>query len=75
MRVDKDKLAAMLARDDESLWQEIRSIAKSHGFNLPETAPPHSEMQRLRSTVADGSKINLGDAVKILNSYRKGTKK
>ena len=74
MRVDKDKLAQMLAKDDESLWKEIRVIAASHGFNLPENAPPATEMQKLRSTVGDGTKLNLGDAVKIINNYRRGKK-
>ena len=74
MRVDKDKLAAMLAKDDEALWKEIRDIAKSHGFNLPESAPPHSEMEKLRMTASDGAKVNIGDAVKILNTYRRGKK-
>ena len=75
MRVDKDKLAAMLSRDDESLWREIREIAKSHGFTIPEATPPRSEMEKLRATVKDGSKINLGDAARIINSYKRGMKK
>ena len=75
MKIDKDKLAAMLARDDESLWREIRNIAKGHGFNLPETTPPHSEMEKLRCAVGDGSKLSPRDAVKIINNLRKGTGK
>ena len=75
MKLDKDKLCRMLAEDDETLWREIRSIAKGHGLNLPDTPPPHSEMERLRSTVGDGSRINLTDAIKIINSYKRGAKK
>lgn len=75
MRVDKEKLAAMLEKDDEALWGEVRRIAKSHGFTLPEAAPPSSEMAKLRATVGDGSKINLGDAARIINSYKRGMKK
>jgi hypothetical protein len=75
MRIDKEKLRQMLSRDDESLWCEIRRIAKSHGFDLPEKAPPKSEMDKLRSTVGDGSRLNLGDAAKIINNYKRGMKK
>ena len=75
MRVDKDKLAEMLAKDDESLWKEIRKIAKSHGLNLPEASPPASEMEKLRMTAKDGAKVNVSDAVKIINNYRKGVNK
>ena len=75
MRVDKDKLTAMMSKDDDALWREIREIAGSHGFKLPESTPPKEDMRRLRGTVEGGTRINLGDAMKIINSYKRGMKK
>ncbi len=75
MKIDKAKLDAMLKKDDASLWEEIRKIAGSHGWRLPEAAPPHSEMEKLRLSVGDGTKLNLGDAMRIINSYKRGMKK
>ena len=71
MKVDKDKLNALLAMSDSDLWREVRAIAKGHGFTLPENAPPPSEMQKLRGAVSGGSTLNLAHAIKIINDYRR----
>jgi hypothetical protein len=46
-------------------------MADSYGFKLPEKTPAHSELEKLRSAV-NGTKLNLSDALKLLNNYRKG---
>ena len=71
MRIDKEKLNALTSMPDDKLWIEIRKIAKGYGFTLPENTPKACEMQKLRSVVSDSGKLNLADAVKILNEYRK----
>ena len=74
MKLDKDKLNALLAMPDAELWREIRKIAGTHGFTLPEKAPSNEEMQKLRGAVSGGAGLNLGRAVKIINDYRKREK-
>ena len=72
MKINKEKLEALCALDDASLWREIRRIAASHGLTLPENTPPASDMQRLRATVSGGVKMNLSEAMKIINNQRRG---
>jgi len=71
MRIDKDKLSALMGMSDRELWGEIRKIAKSHGFTLPEKVPEHSEMEKIRGAVSGGAKLNLGEAVRMLNDYKR----
>ena len=70
MRIDPDKLNALLRLSDDELWHEIVSVAASKGFKLPEGTPPHAELERLRATVRDG-RLNVGSALKIIDNYRK----
>ncbi len=74
MKIDNDKLAALAALPDRELWATICTIAKSHGFTLPEKTPPHEQLERLRQTVMGGNKPNLREAIKIINDYRKGAR-
>ena len=73
MRIDKDKLQALVAMPDDELWRQIVEIGKSHGFTLPTKTPPHAEMEKMRGAVNGGAKLNIGEAVKIINDYRKRT--
>lgn len=72
MKLNKEKLDALCALDDASLWREIRRIASSHGLTLPENTPPASEMKRLREAVNGGARMNLSEAMKIINNQRRG---
>ncbi len=74
MKVNKEKLAELCALGDNELWREIRSIAASHGFSLPEKTPSHSEMQKMREAVSGGAKLRLGEAIRILNNYKRENK-
>ena len=73
MKIDKEKLSALLALPDEELWLKISEIAKGYGFKLPKTPPPHSDMERIRSA-GSGANPNLGEALKLINKYRKEQK-
>lgn len=74
MRINKEKLEALARLPDDKLWEEIVSAASAYGVSLPRTAPPKETLENLRATVL-GGKLNVGDAVKILNKYRKEGKK
>lgn len=70
MRVNKEKLEKLAALPDNELWAEIVKVGEAHGFKLPKNAPPHAELQRLRETVT-GSRLELGEAMRILNGYKR----
>ena len=70
MRLDKDKMNELVGLDDEALWQRIVEIGAAYGFKLPTKAPAHDELEKLRETVRDGARMNVTQAVKLLNKYR-----
>ena len=74
MRIDKEKVKTLCALPDEELWAQIVSIGKEHGFTLPKSVPPHSEMQKLRDAVNGSTKMNLSAALKIIDNHRKSAK-
>ena len=74
MKLNKQRLEALCSLDDEALWREIRNIGASYGISLPEKSPPHSEIQRVRDAVAGGGRMNLAEAVKIINAQRREKK-
>ena len=69
MRFDKSQLAALAALPDDKLWEEAKKMASKYGFELPKETPPHNQMEKLRE-MALGSKINLSDAMRLLNQYK-----
>lgn len=71
MRIDKSQLEAIAALPDDKLWATVVSMAKSYGFTLPEKTPPHEELEKLRGAV-NSEKINVSEALRLLNNYRKG---
>lgn len=71
MRVDKEKLKRLAEKSDAELWREILSIAKSHGYTLPEKMPKHEDIERIRRVFSGAEKISLTDAAKIMNNYKK----
>ena len=75
MKIDKDKLAALLAMPDDKLWAEVRAIASSHGITLPTAPPPPEEMAKLRGAVSGGARLNFAEAVRVINDYTKRGKK
>ena len=75
MKIDKEKLTALVALPDDKLWAEVKKIAISHGITLPDSPPPHEEMERLRGAVSGGARLNLAQAVRVVNDYRRRGKK
>ena len=74
MKPDKDKIRAMCALPDGELWAQIVKLGAEYGFTLPQVPPKHEDMERLRSAVVGGSKMNLTAALKIIDGYRKESK-
>ncbi len=70
MRINKQQLENMLSLPDDKLWAEIRRLAGGYGLNLPSQTPKHEEIEKIRSA-AGGGKINMGEAMRLINIYRK----
>lgn len=70
MKINREKILELAAKPDRELWCEIVKIAASHGISLPEKTPSHEELEKLRGAVT-GTKFGMGDALKILDAYRK----
>ena len=74
MKIDKERLAAIVSLSDEELWKLILEIGRSHGFKLPERMPPHSELEKIRTAISHGASPNIAEAIRIVNDYRRGNK-
>ena len=73
MKINKEDLARLAALPDDQLWAEVLRVGKSHGINLPTSQPSHADLDKLRGIVS-GSRINMGEAFRILNEYRRSGK-
>ncbi len=74
MKINKEKLDAVVKLSDDELWKMIRDLAKSHGFTLPEAVPPHSELEKVRTALSHGASPNIAEAIRVVNNYRRGNK-
>lgn len=72
MKFDKEKLNMLMSLPDEELWRTVRMIGRERGLELPEKPPAHSEMEKMRNAVGSGGRINLGEAMRIINNYKRG---
>ena len=71
MRIDKEKLKELASLPDDELWARVVELAGGYGFTLPKQTPPHSELEKLRSAVSPDGKPSLGEALRLLNEYRR----
>jgi hypothetical protein len=69
MKLDRAKLETMCALPDDQLWSEVVKMAAGYGFTLPSETPSKENMQKLRQA-ATAPRINISDAVKLLNQYK-----
>ena len=72
MQYQPEILAALLSQSDEKLWRAIKTIASTNGIRLPQEAPPKEQMQRLRAALGGGVNLNLDEAARIVERYKKG---
>ena len=73
MKINREKILELAAKPDAELWCEIVKIAGAHGIRLPDKSPSHEELEALRAAVT-GAKINVGDALRLIDAYRKREK-
>ena len=71
MKLDREMLAKLSGMDDDALWGTVVTVAGEKGIRLPASTPPHETMERLRGTLSGSGTLSLGEAVRILSSYRK----
>ncbi len=71
LKINKEELAALAKKSDGELWQTIHKIACEHGYKLPENPPTAAEMDKIRSIMAGDGKINMREAARLLNTYKK----
>lgn len=74
MKIDKNKLDAMLTLSDEQLWAEIRAVASAKGINMPEKTPSGAELGKVRSALKDADKLSLPSAMRLINDLKRGDK-
>lgn len=70
MKFDKEKLHSLASMPDNELWSEVTRIASGFGYNLPKETPPHKDMEKMRSVML-ADKINVSEALKLVNEYKK----
>ena len=72
MKIDKSKLEAMVGLSDSELWNQIKSVAESHGVKMPDKQPDTSELAKVRAALADADKLSLFSAMRMVNNLKKG---
>lgn len=70
MRFDREKLEALASLPDDKLWAEVVRIAESYGYALPKQTPPHEDLEKMRAA-ARAEKINISEALRMVNQYKK----
>ena len=74
MKLNKDEMKRISSLPDDALWAEIKQMGAAYGFKLPQNAPPHEDLQKLRAAIG-GTRLNVADALRVLNGYKKGAGK
>lgn len=70
MKLNKEKLKALAALDDASLWKEIRAAAQKFGYTLPTDMPSKTDMEKIRTAMQNADKINAMDIARLLSSVK-----
>ena len=71
MKIDKEKLMELSSKSDEELWGAIGEIAAKHGYTLPKSTPGKAEMDKIRAIMGNADKINMREAIRILQEYKR----
>ncbi len=70
MQFDPSMMKAILALDDNTLWQTVKAVAKSNGISLPEGQPPAAELARLRQALSGKGSADVGEALRIVKEAK-----
>lgn len=74
MKINTERLSKFAELDDAALWSAMLGMAEAHGQKINAPMPCHSDMERIRRILRGEEKIGMTEAVRILNSYKKGGK-
>ena len=74
MKVNKEQLKNLAEKSDKELWKNIQQMAKSKGYNLPDTVPSHEDIEKIRRAMLGFEKISLKDAGKIMKNFKNNNK-
>ena len=75
MKINTERLSKFAELDDESLWSAMLGMADAHGHKIKAPMPSHEEMERIRRIFRGEEKIGMAEAIRVLNSYKKGDSK
>ena len=71
MKINNEKLARLADLNDKELWESMLGIAGNHGQKISAPMPPHEDMERIRRILRGEERISLGEAMKLISSYKK----
>ena len=72
MKIDKSRLEALAALQDDALWEKIRNMAAENGLKLPDNTPTHEELEKLRRVLMGDARINMMSAMRMINDLKRG---
>lgn len=70
MKLNKEELRKLADLEDGAMWQGICRVAKNNGYNLIANQPKHEELEKIRGILRGDIKINVLDAMRLLNTYK-----
>ena len=70
MKLNKEKIGALLNLDDAALWLEITSAAQKFGYTLPQSTPKAADMAKIRAAMREADKLSAMDVARLLSSFK-----
>jgi hypothetical protein len=74
MKVNKEEVKKLAEKSDRELWESIREMARSKGYNLPDAVPSHDDIEKIRRAMLGFERISLKDASKIMQNFKKNNR-
>lgn len=71
MRPDAEQLRALGALEDDALWKKVVELAAQKGLKLGAATPTHEDLERLRRMLRASESIRIGDAMRLVNEYKR----
>ena len=70
MKLNKEKIGALLNLDDAALWLEITTAAQRFGYTLPQSTPKSADMAKIRAAMQEADKLSAMDVARLLSSFK-----
>ena len=71
MKLDQERLKIYAKLPDAILWSQIVAQGEKHGIHLPTKTPDKEAMARLRRIMTGEESVALGDALTLINEYKR----